>query len=104
MVKNTKYGDEISEEKEISQDYEMKKKRLQLMFGDPNLTIEDIVTPIGEKELEEEVKRLKEEKEQLLRKDDKNVGIGEGGEEEQGGIRGGDEGDAEDEAAAGWRY
>ena len=75
MVKNTKYGDEISEEKEVSQDYEMKKKRLQLMFGDPNLTIEDIVTPIGEKELEEEVKRLKEEKEQLMIKDGKNVGI-----------------------------
>ena len=75
MMNNTKHVDEISVEEEVSQDFEMKKKRLQFLFGDPNLNIEDIVTPIGEKELEEEVSRLKEEKKQLMRKDDENVGI-----------------------------
>ena len=62
-------------EEEVSHDLEMKKKRLQLLFGDPNLAIYNIVTPIGGKELEEDDRKLKEEKQQLMRKDDENVGI-----------------------------
>ena len=54
---------------------EMKQKRLELLFGDPNLKIEDIVRPIGEKELMEQLEKLKKEKEDLLRKDEESVTI-----------------------------
>ena len=54
---------------------EMKRKRLELLFGDPNLKIEDIVKPIGEKELKERGEKLKKEKEDLLKKDDENATI-----------------------------
>ena len=73
MVKNNKYAAELTEDPEVSRQREKRKKRLELLFGDKNLTVEDIVTPICEKELEEEVKRLKEEKEMLMRKDEDSL-------------------------------
>ena len=53
-----------------------RKKRLELLFGDPTLTVESVVTPIGEKEVEEEVKRLLEERESILN-DKGSLAIGE---------------------------
>merc|ERR1712192_93531 len=55
-----------------SQREENRKKRLELLFGDENLIVEDIVKPIGDKQLEEEVKRLKNEKEMLMKKDEES--------------------------------
>ena len=70
----TKYvggNDESPKDPEIARlREENRKKRLELLFGDPNLTVADVVTPIGDKEVEEEVKRLKEERDRLMRKDD----------------------------------
>jgi hypothetical protein len=49
---------------------ENRKKRLALLFGDPDLTVDSIVTLVGEKEMEQEVRSLKEERDMLMRKDD----------------------------------
>jgi len=74
MVNNNKYAAEVTDDLKVaSQREENMKKRMELLFGDKNLTVEDIVKPIGEKELEEEVKRLKEEKEMLLKKDEESL-------------------------------
>ena len=54
---------------------EMKRKRLELLFGDRNFKIEDIVKPIGEKELMEQVEKLKKEKKNLLTKDEESATI-----------------------------
>merc|ERR1719438_438285 len=54
---------------------EMKRKRLELLFGDPNLNIEDIVKPIGEKELKEKIEELQKEKEDLLKEDEERSTI-----------------------------
>jgi hypothetical protein len=74
MVNNNNYVAEVTEDPDVSrQREENRKNRLEFLFGDKYLTVEDIVTPIGEKELEEEVKRLKEEKEMLMRKDEDSL-------------------------------
>ena len=65
----------------------MKKKRLEILFGDPNLMIEDIVKPIGEKELKEEVEKLKKEKEDLLKSDGDNGRIDQILEERHEGVK-----------------
>ena len=64
MVNNTQNTQiPIKSENDPSSDLaEMRRKRLELLFGDANLKIEDIVKPIGEKELKEEVEILKKER------------------------------------------
>eukprot|EP00092_Neocalanus_flemingeri_P025513 GFUD01027661.1.p1 GENE.GFUD01027661.1~~GFUD01027661.1.p1 ORF type:complete len:242 (-),score=97.37 GFUD01027661.1:33-758(-) len=80
-VNNFKCVDEVAEgvfgKAEFPKDPEIerirdenRKKRLELLFGDPNLTVAQVVTPIGDKEVEQEVKKLKEERDRLLRKDE----------------------------------
>ena len=66
---------ELSGDQPSSFTAEMKSKRLESLFGDPNLKIEDIVKPIGEKELKEKVDKLRKEKEDLLKKDDQSATI-----------------------------
>ena len=44
---------------------EMKRNRMKLLFGDPNLRIEDIVQPIGDAEVRQRIFNLKKEKEEL---------------------------------------
>ena len=43
----------------------IRKKRLELLFNDPNIKIEDIVVAVGDKEIEEEIKNLTELKNKM---------------------------------------
>jgi len=66
----------IKSENDPSSDLsEMRRKRLEHLFGEANLKIEDIVKPIGEQELKEEVEKLKKEKEDLLKKEEESTTI-----------------------------
>ena len=56
-----------SQQKSDEQDSERIRNRMQQLFGNPNLKIEDIVKPIGEKEMKDEVERLKEHRERILK-------------------------------------
>ena len=77
IVNNSTYGEGVLGEHEFPQDPDIsrirvakRKKRLALLFGDPNFTVDSVVTPVGEKEMEQDVRRLKEEQHMLMRKDD----------------------------------
>ena len=44
---------------------ENRRKRLEILFNEPGLKIEDIIVAIGEKEIEKEIGRLEEHKAKL---------------------------------------
>ena len=43
----------------------VKQKRLEILFNDPNIKIEDVVIAVGEEEIEEEIRSLTEMKDKL---------------------------------------
>ena len=43
----------------------VKQKRLEILFNDPNIKMEDVIIAVGDKEIEEEIRRLTELKDKL---------------------------------------
>lgn len=72
MVNNNKYAAEVTEDQGVQSEGGNQEEKVGAHHGDKASKVEDIVKPAGEKELEE-VKRLKEEKEMLMQKDEESL-------------------------------